>query len=620
MWLREIGVSSLIKKLGICSIVVILLISIFFISPFLSMMQRALLPFYDMDENYQIDGEIGCTYEKKECEPSRDLILYNGTLLDDRIDWNSPWYSMAYTAHQSSEGVTVEMDETPSGCAVAFCGELSIPSVNYSRMTFNTSVSVAKGNVTIHFYVIFKDWLDSHGTIGDSFEVDAIAGENHAISLSPLASDLLNLRYEWMARAEISFHFSASTPCVLNIGNVEVAVESPENLYPSTFDIQDPEGHSIFENQYFNCRGGEWRYYDIDEMMFPGFRLTTSDNYTYHSSTYIPLSTNEVIYLPVGNYSGFAGWAKENWMPEPLGTPCNFTISDNESVSVYCRIPVHKLYLNIQPLFPYTTMSAQDYHSIWITSDDVFFYLIPMSYYRVILYPMGYYNFGTEEGYQYTNRIHYAYIVCEEIEVNSVINLNVRYSHLTLGPIVLDYGNLLWMIGCCLLGVIILIRLFPISSQPYFKRRLLPAVPLILSALLPWVQFEFDKGTTTILSSIYAPFTTTLLSGTNGTTSFDPTSFLIVSPLIVGVVFWLPLAIFLYSPLIHSKIENLMKFGDGEVIDKALIMMGPIILAVYYLVICFLNGYQVGLGLLAVFAYPFVFLVSCFWRNKKEEE
>jgi len=616
--LTEKGVSALIKKIAIGSIVVILLISIFFISPSISVMQRAQAPSYDWTGSHPIDGEIGCAYEKKECESVRNLVLYNDTILDDSIEWNNPWYSVDNTAYLSSNGVTVEMGETPSGCAVTFEGHLSVPVVNYSRMTFNTSISVAKGNVTIHFYVYFKEWLHRHGIEGDYVKIEATAGEHHAISLSPPADSLLNLTTEWMACAEMRFLFVASDSCILNVGNVVVALESQEDLYPATFDVRDPTGQSIFENQYINHRGGEWRYYDFEDEIYPGFRLTKSDNYTYHSSTYIPRNTNETIYLPIGNYSGFIGWIAKDWMIEAFRTPCNFSIYENESISVTGRIPVHKLFLNMQPLFPYTSVTVQDYISIWITSDEQFLYLYPSSQLRVYLFPMSYSNFGVEEVHQYDNRIHLAYILIPDIEMSSVINLNVRYSHLAVGSFVLDYGNLLWLLSCCLLGVIILVKLFLISSQPGFKRRLVPTVPLILSMLFPWVQFEISEGTTTILSSIFVPFTATLWSGGNGTISFVPTSFLILSPLIVGLVFWLPLAVFLSSPLILSKIEDLRLFGAGTKTDKFLILIGPVILAVYYLAICITNGFQIGLGLLAAFAYPLVFLISYYWSDKKK--
>jgi len=46
------------------------------------------------------------------------------------------------------------------------------------------------------------------------------------------------------------------------------------------------------------------------------------------------------------------------------------------------------------------------------------------------------------------------------------------------------------------------------------------------------------------------------------------------------------------------------------VTDKVLILIGPIILAVYYLAICITNGFQVGLGRLVAFAYPLVLLYN----------
>ncbi len=609
---EKVGLKILNKR-EVQIIVITVLIIIIACSPILSI-ELTQPSSNETVETDPIEGTSGCVIEKNGSTPVRNLILFNDTIMSESIEWHNPWFSNDCEAYESQDGVTLNMEVSPAGTRVRYDGYLSLPVVNYTQMMIDTNVRVLKGNVTIRFYVRFIEWPSISSREGGMTEIELSAGESSEISISPLIENLYVLDSEWIARLKMSIDIVVHEPSTVTVGDVVVSVESQEDLYPVTFDIQAPDGKSIFENKYINQIGGMNRH-DSREVYYPAFRLTTSNNYTYHSSAYGPYRTNETLFLPVGNYTGYAGWNRGTLMSSTSGTVCNFTLSPGESISVTARISVRRLYVKMNPLFPYTSVSVLDYHEVRFDSNEDYFILYRTSYLDIRIRPLHEHKFRVDDIYQFDNRIGTKQILLQDLEPNSTLTITVTYSRIAIGGLILDYGQLIWLISSIMLGVTIIISLLPLHTRPGFKRRVLPLVPLFLGAILPWVHYEFTEGTITVGGTLFIPFSTTVWSGENGMSSFVPTSYLTLNLIITGLLFWLPLAALLYSPLIKGNLVDLYSSEDMEL--KALVLLGPIVLSAYYVSFCIYNNLIVGLGCLIVVCTFLPALIASFFLHRK---
>jgi len=300
--------SVTIKKL-----IVVISIVLFIVAPSVSYAHRNLEPTYIVRDESPIEGSIGYTIQRTPHSPQTSVVVYNGSVNDQSADWYLR-YGYFYQSFDEPREVTLKLQGTSTSSwgatfdsFVEFLGTPTIPLMNYSKICFSVDIDVIQGSANVSLNVFYHTWPDDDWNEAGENITYLEGGQSGSVVLIPPLSAAYNLSSGWVIRATMIVKVTSSEESLVRVGDVIISVVSNDNLYPVTFDLQAPDGESLFLNPYMRAlRFEDYLYYDNDYPRYPAIELTGTGN-TTDSSIFGPRITNETLYLAEGSYEGMAG-------------------------------------------------------------------------------------------------------------------------------------------------------------------------------------------------------------------------------------------------------------------------------------------------------------------------
>jgi hypothetical protein len=557
---------------------VLLAIVIMLISGPLSTFERSIGPAITSVEESPIEGDVGSVTLYKHVEPVRDLALFNGTVLGSGVEW-----------HTSSDGMNVTMESPRSaiveltGSAAShfdvspyapfyatFFGLLPFPVMNYSSIRFYLEAEVLEGVVEVGFSAGFS----AYPRIAPWFEVDRrettlSAGENVTLMEVGTVRGIEEHMSDCMVRSFLNVYLSSDAESKTLIKGLAIKVESAEDLYPVVFDLQAPDGNSLFSNPYLNWMGGFWHYSyyaDIgnDEYYSPSYQLER-DGFN-ETGGFDPFEANRTLYLGEGTYSGQAGWwnTGEDYI-DPSAANVSFTISENETAEVYARIPTFRLYVDATPAFAYIRVAvytdvgpADEYHyhiDLPLYNDVKYVYMPPLTKLRVSFLPM------------YQNRIYQTHGIDIGKEPLTCIRVTAAYQRLQFIGFSLDFGQLLFASALATLFLVAIANaIVEIRREESIRNhRVLPFVASVLTLLvfvLPLASYSSSTDgypPNEIQAIIFPGLQATLMWSDGSLLTPTPNSYLMPSLFWYILFCFLPITWILWKLVVNRTAPNFIE-------------------------------------------------------------
>lgn len=596
----EVGF-SIVNEVRVKQIIVIVSIVLFVIAPGISRDHRNVEPTFVVSDESPIGGSIGYTISKTPHVPQTSVVVYNGTVNDPSADWYTS-HRYFCQIHDESRGVMLELEgigTTPIGhtfsSTVGFNGKPTLPLMNYSEICFSIDIDVIQGSANVSLMVFYNAWPEHDWNEAGENYTYLEENQSGTIIIKPPLSGAYNLSSGWAIRASMDVNVRSSEESRVRIGDVVIAVDSNENLYPVTFDIQAPDGESLFDNPYMSVlRGtGSWSYSDYHK--YPAVELTRTGNST-DFSIFGPRSTNETLYLAEGNYEGAAGWFYKYGRMSNSVFNISFTVGPDESILIVSRIPTNRLIIDIYPSFVYSrVLINSQYNFDFPLHDAEYLYMPNGTSFRISVYPL----LGHQQGIRIGSFI---------IEMNgtSSVRVTVVYSSFSIFGVILDWGQILGIVGAALLLLLLIQagakRSFAGSRADYnLRTNLLPVSFYYISMFLPWVTSSFDTNAippSTVSSAIIVPLFTPLWWTPLSQLTPAINTFQLLNVFGIVLLYWIPMIYLSYLIATRSNSISDELIEEDSILSVGVIV-GPFFVGCYYLWLCATGLFYPSIGLIA---------------------
>ncbi|MGY5880509.1 MAG: hypothetical protein RTV31_09665 [Candidatus Thorarchaeota archaeon] len=595
--------------------IVLFSLCLIIIAPLVSSNYKTMEPIVTVEE-HQMGGTIGYTVSKTSCTPQREIVVYNGTVNDPGADW---YYDNQYSEiHDDNSGVNVELSGNVTvsrtySCLsrVRFYGNPTLPLHNYSEVTLLVNIRTLQGSANVSLYGSIMVWPDREWCDrGDNATyLDEGESETLVVKISP--SEAYNLTPGWIVRLNMRVDIISSEPSLIQIGEVLITADSNEDLYPVTFDMQSPDAESLLLNPYMSTlRELGFGTVNMEYSCSPALELSDNSN-TTESSIFVPRTSNETLYLTAGLYEGIAGWFtqydgfpsyRNRWLDDSYNI--SFILEPGDSVLVQIRISTYRLSIDLSPSFAYCV--------VWIDAG--------ISYYEPIARFNGEFPLQETE-YLFIPRCEVYRIslgasflestsVFVETDGTTCVHISITYPQFTVLGIILDWGQILGLIGASLMLLLMvhggMKRSFAGIRQDCNRRMsLLPVSLYFITIFLPWVNYSFELDfagpAITVYAIVIVPIFTTFLWSSSSQVTPVPSSNLFLNVLPTVFLFWIPIVYLSY--LIVTSINPIsweLSRSDKNSLLRLVILGGPFTLGCYYLWLCILGLCIVNIGLVAV--------------------
>lgn len=612
----EVGF-SIVTEVRVKQAIVVISIVLFIVAPSVSYAHRNSGPTYITSVESPIKGSIGYTIQRTSHSSQTSVVVYNGTVNDQSADWYSS-YSYFCKIHDESRGVTLELEgtgTTPTGhtldSVVGFNGKPTLPLMNYSEVCFSIDIDVIQGSANVSLLVFYFAWPDDDWNKAGENYTYLEENQSGTIIIKPPLSGAYNLSSGWAIRTTMVVNVRSSEESRVKIGDVVISVVSNENLYPVTFDLQAPDGESLFLNPYMMAlRCEEYLYNDNDYPKYPAIELTRTGNIT-DSSIFGPRITNETLYLAEGSYDGIAGWFYGEYKMDDSIFNISFTIGTNESVLIAIRIPTFRLYIDIAPSFAYSKVAVRDWGYIYRIefprNDSDYLYMPNSTSISITVSPIAYmYNRGVD--YAYFDYKQASARISVITDGTSCVRVSVVFSQFVLFGFILDWGQILGILGASLLLLMLIHggikRSFAGARSDYnLGTNILPVLLYYITMFFPWITYNFNTDGnpfTTVTGAVMVPLYTTLWWNLESQLTPSPSSFLLPNVFVILILYWIPIIYLSY--LLATRTNSITKelFDKGDVSYLSLgVALGPFVIGCYYTWLCISGLCYFSIGLIA---------------------
>lgn len=598
-------------------IVVLVAVTMFVTAPVISILHRTLEPAFIARDESSIEGTIGYTIYREEYPQRTSVVVYNGTVNDPGADWYI-LYESSCRSHDESRGVTLELDGVsirPDGYIVnshiGFAGSPTLPLFNYSQVSFSINIRVLLGSANASLRVSYGAWPDPNWCEAGENSTYLDEGQSGTLVCKPPLSGAFNLSSGWIVRTTMLVEIASTEKSLVLIGDVVISADSNENLFPVTFDIQAPDGESLFLNPYMKSLRHAGSNIDEEKGSYPAVELTRTGNST-DSSKFGPRVANETLFLAEGTYEGRTGWFYKHGH-SLLDSMINisFSVGPDESILVNIRIPASRLYIDIYPSFAYSRVTVLDgvaYYMIdYPLQDAEYLYLPNRTSIGIHVRPLVY------EGHRFIDYAHYNYRQATAAfgiytAGSSNVRVTVVFSQFSAFGVILDWGQILGILATALLLMLLIHgaakRSFAgIVTDYNLRTNLLPVSLYFITMFFPWVTYNFDTSEdpfSSVSGAVMVPLFTTLWWTPLSQLTPAPSSYLLPNIIAIVFLYWIPIIYLGY--LIATRANSISHELSRKETDPLLslgVLGGPFIVGCYYMWLCIIGLCYPNLGLMA---------------------
>ncbi|MGY5873587.1 MAG: hypothetical protein RTV72_15165 [Candidatus Thorarchaeota archaeon] len=604
-------------------LIVLIAVLLFIVAPYVSYTHRNIEPTYIARDESPIEGSIGYTISKTPHAPQTSIVVYNGTVNDPSADWYLR-YGYFYQIHDDTRGVMLDLEgtgTTPIGntldSVVGFTGRPTLPLMNYSEICFSIDVNVIQGSANVSLRVFYNAWPDNDWNEAGENYTYLEENQSETIIIKPPLSGAYNLSSGWAIRTSMVVRVTSSEESRVRIGDVVISVDSNENLYPVTFDMQATDGESLFHNPYMSVLRGTASYIYYDYPKYPAVELTRTGNST-DFSIFGPRSTNETLYLAEGNYEGVAGWFYKYGRMSNSVFNISFTVGPDESILIANRIPTNRLFIDIYPSFAYSRVFINSQYGFDFPLHDAEYLYMPNgTSFGISVWPL----YGKYQGIE-------AGSFGIQTNGTSSVRVTVVYSSFSIFGIILDWGQILGIVGTALLLLVLIQggakRSFAGARTDYnLRTNLLPVSFYFISMFFPWMTSSFDTNAvppSTVSSVIMVPLFTSLWWTPQSQLTPAINTFQLLNVFVIVLLYWIPIIYLSY--LIATRPNSISdELIEEDSLLSAGVFGGPFIVGCYYVWLCITGLFQLNIGLIAaLLTLPSWGVASWLrWRNDQPQ-
>ncbi|KXH77120.1 MAG: hypothetical protein AM326_05705 [Candidatus Thorarchaeota archaeon SMTZ-45] len=627
---------EILKRHGvqIKKLIVVISIVLFIAAPFVSYAHRNTDPTFITRDESPMEGSIGYTIHRTPHSPQTSVVVYNGSVNDQSADWYPRW-SIFCEIHNESQGVLIDLAGTGTttwgatlDSSVEFIGSPTLPLMNYSEVCFMIEIKAIHGSANVSLKMNYDLWPDSDWAEGGENSTFFTEGQSGVVILKPSLSGAYDLCSGWVIRTIMMLEITSSEESLVRVGDVSISVVSNENLYPVTFDLQAPDGESLFLNPYMQAlRFEDYLYYDNDYPRYPAVELKRTGNIT-DSSVFSPRITNETLYLAEGSYEGVAGWFYGEYQMQDSILNTSFTIGPDESVHIGIRIPTFRLYIEIAPSFAYSKVTVRDFGYIYRIEYPIqgaeYLYMPNRTSISITVSPIAY-LYNRDVDYAHFNYRQATARISVLTDGASCVRVSVVFSQFSLFGIIFDWGQILGILGTTLLLLLLIhggIKKSFAGARKDFNLRtnILPVSLYYITMFFPWVTYSFntDGNPFTIVSGVVMiPLCTTLWWSSQSQLTPAPSSYLLPNIIVILIFYWIPMIYlsYLIATRTNSISDELFHNEEGSFLSLG-ILGSPFIIGCYYAWLCIIGLCYLNIGLIAaVLTLPSWGVVS--WLKKR---
>ena len=499
-----------------------------------------------------VDGTAGSSIALSTGKSYTDLVLLNDSSFSREAGWKMDFNSLneyAPRVERLSTESGIQLDF--SNVFVSYYYETNFNLRDYESVTVSLDVKVLRGPIELSLYLDvfsflstpqFRDYSDRKSftlTTGESTSVDVEVDTNSLYAMwSPLwlAQSFVGIEiypissnwYEWE---------DALLEASLLLENVTISATSTTPLSPLNVDIQDTQGSSVYESGV-----------NLNLMEWPAVNLT-SNEVPSKWGIFLPWRSNDTIYVPVGNYSGIAGFYSYNYSNDTF--TASFEVLPNTTLLLGLRFEMVRVNLSVSQAVPYLRIFL--WYSDYYFGDYGFEVAPPFPATFFIPKRLGtlYISIHTPPRLEATNL---AYRMSIQVSDPVNIDIQLRIPMFPFFGIMLSTGEVLLIIlGLALLMGAILSSQKP-NAQKHWRQvlkdpRFWPAFLVGVSALVPWFisfsslqQFTWSIGEPIIIHrSLYIPFALGLDTTTHSLATIVVSPYLLLDIPFRIIFLWLPL-------------------------------------------------------------------------------
>jgi len=289
----------------------------------------------------------------------------------------------------------------------------------------------------------------------------------------------------------------------------------------------------------------------------------------------------------------------------------SFTIGPDESVLIAIRIPTFRLYIDIEPSFAYSKVTVLDFGYIYRIEyplqDTEYLYMPNRTSFSIIVSPIAYlYHRGVDNAH-----FHYRQATARLSVITdgaSCVSVSVVFSQFALFGFILDWGQILGIVGATLLLLLLIYggikKSFAGARSDYnLRTNILPVLLYYITMFSPWVTYSFSTDGnpfTAVSGAVMVPLYTTLWWNSDSQLTPSPSSFLLPNVFAILFLYWIPIIYLSY--LLATRTNSIEKelFDLDDVSNLGLgVALGPFVIGCYYTWLCITGLCYFSIGLVA---------------------
>ncbi|MFW9911145.1 MAG: hypothetical protein ACFFEU_01665 [Candidatus Thorarchaeota archaeon] len=279
----------------------------------------------------EIQGQPGFELKTEGWEGSQNVVILNSTPFPGSPEWSAyAYYATNVVGEKRNDGYYVDFQGIPGLQHVSFVRRLHIAIDDYSASSFEASLSVLSGTVNATLRVEFSDY--QWGSLVSKEAMESIReGAETTLTVETPLPLLRTIAEQWIVKANVYITLESITGARVVIKGFNARATGNVPLHPLVADLQSTVNESLYDTPFTRF------------LLTPPYLLVRRQG-TLENATIWPERANETLFVAEGNYTVDAGWACDDYYPDPFDAErMDFRIESNMKTVLQVRMRAVRL-------------------------------------------------------------------------------------------------------------------------------------------------------------------------------------------------------------------------------------------------------------------------------------